>query len=109
VTAAVACYERRRDWLVDALNGLPGVHCLPPGGAFYAFPDVSRIEERTGLSPEQLATRLLEVHGVAVLPGTAFGPGGAGHLRLSFATSDEDLDVALRRIRKCVSDLAVAA
>jgi aspartate aminotransferase len=106
VTAAVERFERRRDWLVDALNDLPGVHCDPPGGAFYAFPDVSRLEECAGLSSEQLATRLLEVHGVAVLPGTAFGPGGAGHLRLSFATSDDDLEVALGRIRECVSDLA---
>ena len=109
VAAAVACYERRRDWLVDALNGLPGVHCGRPGGAFYAFPDVRKIEDRTGLSTEQLAARLLETHGVAVLPGSAFGPGGAGHLRLSFATADDDLQVALGRIRECVSDLAVAA
>jgi len=106
VAAAVGCYERRRAWLVDALNGLPGVHCSPPVGAFYAFPDVREIEARTGLSTEQLATRLLEVHGVAVLPGTAFGPGGAGRLRLSFATADDDLEVALGRIRECVSDLA---
>ena len=106
VTAAVAGYERRRDWLVDGLNTLPGVHCRPPGGAFYAFPDVRKLEERTGLSTEQLATRLLEVHGVAALPGTAFGPGGAGHLRLSFATADDDLEVALGRMRECISDLA---
>jgi aspartate/methionine/tyrosine aminotransferase len=106
VAAAVGCYERRRDWLVDALNGVPGIHCSPPPGAFYAFPDVRRIEERTGLTTEELAARLLEVHGVAVLPGTAFGPGGAGYLRLSFATSDDDLGVALGRMRECVSDLA---
>jgi len=106
VAAAVGHYERRRDWLVDALNGLPGIRCSPPGGAFYAFPDVRKVEERTGLSTERLAARLLEVHGVAVLPGTAFGPGGAGHLRLSFATSDDDLEVALGRMRECVTDLA---
>jgi aspartate aminotransferase len=106
VAAAVGRYERRRDWLVDALNGLPGVHCSPPEGAFYAFPEVREIEARTGLTTEQLAARLLEVHGVAVLPGTAFGPGGAGCLRLSFATADDDLEVALGRIRECVSDLA---
>jgi len=106
VAAAVGHYERRRDWLVDALNGLPGIRCSPPGGAFYAFPDVRKVEERSGLSTERLAARLLEVHGVAVLPGTAFGPGGAGHLRLSFATSDDDLEVALGRMRECVTDLA---
>ncbi len=109
VTAAVARLERRRDWLVDGLNGLPGVRCARPGGAFYAFPDVRQVEARAGLSTQQLAARLLELHGVAVLPGTAFGPGGAGHLRLSFATSAADLDLALERIRECISDLAVAA
>jgi aspartate/methionine/tyrosine aminotransferase len=108
VTAAVARLEGRRDWLVDGLNGLPGVRCTRPDGAFYAFPDVRKIERRAGLSTEQLAARLLEEYGVAVLPGTGFGPGGAGHLRLSFAVSPRDLDLALDRIRECVSELAVA-
>jgi len=109
VAAAVARLERRRDWLVDGLNGLPGIRCPRPDGAFYAFPDVRKIEERARLSTAQLAARLLEVHGVAVLPGTGFGPGGAGQLRLSFAVSPAVLDLALERIRECVSDLAVAA
>src|SRR5712664_365166 len=109
VTAAVERLERRRDWLVDGLNGLPGVRCTRPGGAFYAFPDVRQVEERAGLSTRQLAALLLEEHGVAVLPGTDFGPGGAGHLRLSFAVAPANLDLALERIRECVSDLAVAA
>lgn len=109
VTAAVARLEHRRDWLVDGLNGLPGIRCVRPAGAFYAFPDVRKIEERAGLSTEQLAARLLEAHGVAVLPGTGFGPGGAGHLRLSYAVSAADLDLALERLRECVSELAVAA
>jgi len=109
VTATVAQLERRRDWLVDGLNGLPGIRCTRPDGAFYAFPDVRQIEERAGLSTEQLAARLLEAYGVAVLPGTGFGPGGAGHLRLSFAVSPANLDLALERLRECVSDLAVAS
>ena len=109
VTAAVARLERRRDWLIDGLNGLPGVRCSSPGGAFYAFPDVRQVERRAGLSTDQLAARLLEAYGVAVLPGTGFGPGGAGHLRLCFAVSPADLDLALERLRECVSDLAVAA
>ena len=109
VTAAVARLERRRDWLVDGLNGLPGIRCTRPSGAFYAFPDVRQVEERAGLSTDQLAALLLETHGVAVLPGTGFGPGGAGHLRLSFAVSPADLDLALERLRECVSDLAVAS
>jgi len=109
VTAAVARLERRRDWLVDGLNGLPGIRCPRPVGAFYAYPDVRQVEERAGLSSRQLAALLLDAHGVAVLPGTDFGPGGAGHLRLSFAVSPADLDLALERIRECVSDLAVAS
>jgi aspartate aminotransferase len=109
VTATVGQLERRRDWLVDGLNGLPGIRCTRPDGAFYAFPDVRQIEERAGLSTEQLAARLLETYGVAVLPGTGFGPGGAGHLRLSFAVSPANLDLALERLRECVSDLAVAS
>ena len=109
VTATVARLQSRRDWLVDGLNGLPGIRCRRPDGAFYAFPDVRQVEERAGLSTEQLATLLLEAHGVAVLPGTGFGPGGAGHLRLAFAVSPANLDLALERMRECVSDLAVAS
>jgi aspartate/methionine/tyrosine aminotransferase len=111
VTAAVARLERRRDWLVDGLNGLPGVRCARPAGAFYAFPDVRQVERRAGggLTTRQLAALLLEEYGVAVLPGTDFGPGGEGHLRLSFAVSPANLDLALERMRECVSDLAVAA
>jgi aspartate/methionine/tyrosine aminotransferase len=109
VVAAVARLEHGRDWLVDGLNGLPGIRCSTPIGAFYAFPDVRQVEERAGLSTRQLAARLLEEYGVAVLPGTDFGPRGAGHLRLSFAGAPADLDLGLERIRECVSDLAVAS
>jgi len=109
VAVAARRLEGRRDWLVDGLNSLTGVRCTRPDGAFYAFPDVRKIEERAGLSTEQLAARLLEEHGVAVLPGTGFGPGGAGHLRLSFDVPVADLDLALERLRECISDLAVAA
>src|SRR3989454_3034925 len=107
VTAAVARLERRRDWLVDGLNGLPSVRCSRPDGAFYAFPDVRQVEERAGLSTRQLAAPLLEKHGVAGLPGTDFGPGGAGRLRLSFAVSPAHLELALERVRECGSALPV--
>ncbi len=109
VTATVARLEGRRDRLVDGLNGLPGIRCARPDGTFFAFPDVRQVEEEAGLSTQQLATLLLETHGVAVLPGTGFGPAGAGHLRLSFAVQPADLDLALERIRECVSELAVAS
>ena len=102
-------YGRRREWLIRALDEIPGFRCIMPEGAFYAFPDVRQLEERSGLSTRELAARLLDDYGVAVLPGTDFGPGGAGHLRLSCAVSPADLDLALDRIRECVSDLAVAS
>jgi aspartate/methionine/tyrosine aminotransferase len=109
VVAAVARLEHGRDRLVDGLNGLPGISCASPTGAFYAFPDVRQVEARAGLTTRQLAARLLEEYGVALLAGTDFGPGGAGHLRLSFAGPPADLDLGLERIRACVSDLAVAS
>src|SRR5437660_886764 len=67
VTAAVTRLERRRNLVVEELNAVPGVQCARPGGAFYVFPDVRELEEQAGLSTEQLAARLLEAHGLAVL------------------------------------------
>jgi aspartate/methionine/tyrosine aminotransferase len=89
-----AAFDRRRRTLVDALNALPGVACPEPGGAFYAFPDVSG----TGFDAKTLERRLLEEAGVATIAGTSFGRHGAGHLRLSYATSEADLAAAVDRI-----------
>lgn len=87
-------FRRRRDFLVEGLNRLPGVNCLLPGGAFYAFPSI----KRTGLGSADLARRLLDEAGVAVLAGSAFGPAGEGYLRLSYASSLDNLKEALRRM-----------
>lgn len=87
-------YRSRRDLVVDALNRMPGVRCHRPGGAFYAFPNV----EGTGWTERDLARSLLYEAGVALLPGTAFGPHGAGHLRLSYVSSTENLQRALERM-----------
>jgi len=93
-----AAFRERHDWLVAALNALPGVKCLPADGAFYAFPDVSgaiatldAIDDDTGF-----AEYLLDKAGVAVVPGTAFG--APGHVRLSFACSLATLKQAVERI-----------
>lgn len=94
-------YRARRELVVDGLNEIPGVRCRLPHGAFYAFPDVSALP----LSAEELAARLLEEAGVAVLPGTAFGLGGAGHLRISYATAPERLELGLERMRAFVEAL----
>jgi aspartate aminotransferase len=94
VSAMVAEFERRRDFIVAGLNDLPGITCLPPDGAFYAFPNITG----TGQPSAVLAGRLLTEAGVAVLSGTAFGPQGEGYLRLSYANSVENIATALKAI-----------
>jgi aminotransferase len=100
VERMVAEYDRRRRMFVAGLEriGLPAVE---PRGAFYAFPRISG----TGLSSEAFAERLLFEQRVAVVPGDAFGPAGAGHVRASLATSYEDLQEALVRIERFVTAL----
>ena len=95
VEEMVSEFRRRRDWLVTALDELPGMRCVTPGGAFYAFPNISD----TGLSSEALARRLLDEAGVATLAGDSFGRSGNGFVRLSYANSLENLRRAVDRIR----------
>nr|WP_206203164.1 pyridoxal phosphate-dependent aminotransferase [Thioalkalivibrio sp. XN8] len=92
-------FRQRHDWLLEALNSLPGFRCLPADGAFYAFPDVSEaIGGLDGVADDTaFAAFLLEHAGVAVVPGAAFG--APGHERLSFACSLETLERAVERIR----------
>ena len=90
----VAEYERRRDRMVAGLNAIPGVRCQTPQGAFYAFPNVRSF----GVPVRDLARRLLDEAGVAVLPGTDFGQNGEGYLRLCYATSIDTIDCALERM-----------
>jgi aspartate/methionine/tyrosine aminotransferase len=107
VERVVAEYRRRRDVLVSGLNRIPGVRCRLPQGAFYAFPNVSALTTAApGRSSEWLADYLLEKAGVAVLPGTSFGPGGEGYLRLCFANSMENIQEAVERLSACLQDLA---
>jgi aspartate/methionine/tyrosine aminotransferase len=94
-------FRSRRDFFVDGLNSIPGIRCLKPAGAFYLFPNISGL----GKPSEEIADRLLLEAGVAVLPGTAFGPNGQGFLRASFANSLANLEAAVERIRKFVSTL----
>jgi aminotransferase len=91
-------YDRRRRLLVDGLNAL-GLRTFEPRGAFYAFPEVTTT---TGLSSEDFAQGLLEEERVAVIPGTAFGASGEGHVRACYATSFEQLEDALGRIGRFV-------
>jgi aspartate/methionine/tyrosine aminotransferase len=94
--------RRRRDALVDCMRAIPGISCPTPHGAFYVFPDLSARLPEAGGSAEQFAARLLEEQGVAVLAGTAFGPGGANHLRISFAAGRPAIDRACSAIAACL-------
>ncbi|MDR2137035.1 MAG: pyridoxal phosphate-dependent aminotransferase [Synergistaceae bacterium] len=94
VKKMVAAFKERRDYLIGALNGIDGIHCVMPQGAFYAFPNISSF----GLNSAEFADRLLEEGGVAVAGGTAFGSFGEGFIRLSYANSLENLKIAVERI-----------
>ncbi|MGG3139847.1 aminotransferase [Bacillus subtilis] len=88
-------YRRRRNLFVESLNEV-GLSCHHPGGAFYAFPSI----KSTGMSSEQFAEELLTQEKVAVVPGSVFGPSGEGYIRCSYATSIEQLQEALVRMKR---------
>jgi len=90
---------------VEGLNGIPGLRCLKPAGAFYVFPNIRALQ----LKSQDVERMLLEEAGVAALSGTAFGPRGEGYIRLSYANSIENIREALRRIGALVSSQARAA
>ena len=98
VERMLAEYDRRRRLVVDGLNAI-GLPTFEPRGAFYAFPEITTA---TGLSSEDFAQGLLQEERVAVIPGSAFGPSGEGHVRACYATSYEQLEEALRRITRFV-------
>jgi aspartate/methionine/tyrosine aminotransferase len=95
-------FARRRDFVVDGLEAIPGVRCVSPGGAFYAWPNVSELCRRAGAADsEALRRMLLEEAGVGLLSDIHFGPripGEGEHLRISFAASLADLEEGIRRI-----------
>jgi aspartate/methionine/tyrosine aminotransferase len=94
VSVMLGEFAERRDVIVDGLNAIPGVRCHRPAGAFYVFPNI----EGTGWNEASLQRALLEEAGVAVLSGTAFGSWGKGYLRLSYANSVANLQLAIERI-----------
>jgi len=98
VNRMVKVFEHRRNLVVDGLNEIPGVRCKLPQGAFYAFPNI----EGTDFNERDLASRLLNEAGVAVLPGTAFGEAGKGFIRLAYTQSEDELKLGLDRIREFV-------
>jgi len=92
--AMLRAFDARRRVTVARLNALPGVRCVEPGGAFYAFPNI----EGTGLDSRSLQDRLLEEAGVATIAGPSFGLFGEGYLRISYANSIENIEAAMDRI-----------
>ena len=105
VKRMVQAFAERRKVIVTELNGIPGFRCVEPGGAFYAFPNITG----TGLTSRALEAKLLNEAGVAVLSGTSFGAHGEGYLRFSYANSVENIREAMRRIRSCLSEAAAPA
>jgi aminotransferase len=104
VRGMVAEYDRRRTLVVDALNAM-GLRCAEPKGAFYAFPQIGS----AGMNDETFAERLLMEERVAVIPGSAFGEAGAGHVRICYAQRYELLEEAMERMRRFVSRNQAAA
>jgi aspartate aminotransferase len=102
VEAMLDEFRSRRRLVVDRLNDIPGISCRRPAGAFYAFPNVGSLP----VSADDLASRLLEEAGVALLAGSAFGQMGHDHLRISYANSQTNLDRALDRITGLIDELA---
>jgi aspartate aminotransferase len=103
VRAMIAEYERRRRFVVDRLNAIAGLHCASPGGAFYAFPNVSHFFKGNIQDSVQFSSKLLRQSGVAVVPGSAFGR--EGHVRISFATSMENLEKGLDRMERALVNM----
>ncbi len=93
-------YDRRRKYIVEELNRI-GIPCFEPRGAFYVFPDISGF----GLSSEQFCEKLLDEGKVAIVPGTAFGAGGEGFARISYAYSVKHISEAIERIEKFIKTL----
>ena len=94
-------YRRRREIIVGGLNDMKGVSCLMPKGAFYAFPNISQL----GIPSREFAMRLLKEKHVVVVPGTGFGEGGEGFVRLAYATSEDNIREGLRRMKEFVESL----
>lgn len=102
VEKMVAEYQRRRDYAVKAINEIPGLSCRCPKGAFYIFINVKEL----GVPSAKLADYLLEEAGIALVPGDVFGASGEGYLRMSYASSYENIVEGLRRMAGAVAKLS---
>ena len=103
VDEMVTAFEERRTVIVDGLNGLAGITCTEPLGAFYTFPNITG----TGLTASQLQNQMLEEAGVATVAGTSFGAYGEGYIRFSYAASLDEITEAIQRIDDFLGTIGV--
>lgn len=100
VDEMLAAFDNRRKLVVERLNAIPGIRCATPKGAFYDFPNIAEL----GIKAKELASRLLEEKGVALVGGPDFGDYGEGYIRLSCAASEERIEEAIRRMAEFVDE-----
>lgn len=101
VTEMLEEFSKRREIIVNGLNSIKGISCRKPEGAFYAFPNITG----TGMKSKEFADFLLNTAGVATLSGSSFGSCGEGYLRLSYANSISNIELALERIEKALKNI----
>lgn len=94
-------FDRRRKFVYEALKAMPGVSVVKPAGAFYILPSIKAL----GKSPEEMTQYLIEAAQIAVVPGNAFGEWGEGYVRISYANSYENLEIAMDRMAKAIRKL----
>ncbi len=104
VDQMMTAFDRRRKLIVARLNQMPGISCVMPKGAFYAFPNITG----TGLTAKQMQDLLLEKDGIATIAGTSFGKDGEGYIRFSYANSEENIERAMDRMEKRMREIVGA-
>ena len=94
-------FRQRRDVIVEGLNSLPGVTCIKPKGAFYAFPNITK----TGLTSEEFEEYMLNEAGVALAPGPIFGENGEGYVRMCYCNSMENIKKAIGKMKNVLDNI----
>ena len=100
IAEMLSSYQERRDVMVEGLNSIPGIQCIKPEGALYAFPNISG----TGMSSDEFADFALEKAGVALLPGSNFGIHGEGFVRLCYVNTLENIERAIKQLKHALKD-----
>lgn len=101
VNRMIAEFDRRRKLVYNALKEMPGIHVVRPKGAFYIFPNI----QETGKTSEQMTQYLLEEAGIAVVPGSVFGKYGSGYIRISYANSYKNLEIAMENMNAALKNI----